>query len=332
MGGHRCLTGRISRPRAFTLIELLVVVAIIALLISILLPSLNKARAQARTTLCASRISQLAKSILTYAEDYGETPPFTSKIQNRGPLAAVTDTPYNMEIWLGSFDDMKAVVEASYDAAGPYPTDTVTVPRSGLLFEYARFEKLYRCPEFERQQQTQQNVFNYTRSVWGRKYRKANSEPDVVSRYNLSGWELGDLAGPILKPSMIHAPSALPMLMDEQWDRHIAGAWGQSEDAAWICCDPVFDALDEVGQYHSPKVHIKGAPDNDPVYGKPILQGSLAFYDGHVSLRNDPLPSQHEDQRPLGGLWMIEAYMSIFDEGAYGQSGVTVTQLLETSP
>ncbi|HTV49534.1 MAG TPA: prepilin-type N-terminal cleavage/methylation domain-containing protein [Phycisphaerae bacterium] len=58
-----------SKQRAFTLIELLVVISIIALLISILLPSLAKAKELADRAVCSANIRSIIQSMTIYAQD-----------------------------------------------------------------------------------------------------------------------------------------------------------------------------------------------------------------------------------------------------------------------
>lgn len=86
-----------TKPRAFTLIELLVVVSIIALLVSILLPSLGKARESAKAVVCKTQLRQFGIALSMYAEDNNNSflihewlaPPY------------VSDPPPDMGYWFG---------------------------------------------------------------------------------------------------------------------------------------------------------------------------------------------------------------------------------------
>ncbi|MEP0845059.1 MAG: type II secretion system protein [Phycisphaerae bacterium] len=161
---------RAHRP-GFTLIEVLVVVAIIALLVAILLPSLRNARYLAWRSVCFHNLNQIGIGMVAYALQNKELLPLCRQVPDKGPLRYINAPPDNPEpkSYYGvGRDDMSAlfpryikdtkvwecpgarnVVRRREDLVDNYrPEDN---PRIGSAYEYNPFMfQLVRSPPDKR--------------------------------------------------------------------------------------------------------------------------------------------------------------------------------------
>lgn len=135
-------TKSICSKAIFTLIELLVVIAIIAILASILLPALGKAKAKAKEISCTARMKQLGQAMALYVDDFSGYMPNASHTVGYGSYAGYGGT--------------------IYDDRGYQAWDTTYLNRwwPSQILQYLKNTKLMRCPDSKSIPEITEAVYN----------------------------------------------------------------------------------------------------------------------------------------------------------------------------
>lgn len=126
----------VKQCEGFTCIELLVVIAVIAVLMGILTPVLNRAREHGKRAVCQSSLKQLSLAWILYSDDND------GRLVN-GPAGGYNDSArhHNERPWVG-----KCWAD-NYQLGEQLPEVNQEVEiKKGALWPHAEFLKLYRCP------------------------------------------------------------------------------------------------------------------------------------------------------------------------------------------
>jgi prepilin-type N-terminal cleavage/methylation domain-containing protein/prepilin-type processing-associated H-X9-DG protein len=122
------MKARSKSQAAFTLIELLVVITIITILAGMLLPSLNRAREQARQAVCKSNLRQIHFALVMYSmnnRDRYPVAPDTANPSPRASLSILCGTGYieNAGVFacLSTEDEPARELASTYGASNPLP-------------------------------------------------------------------------------------------------------------------------------------------------------------------------------------------------------------------
>ncbi len=173
-----------ARRVAFTLIELLVVVAIVAVLISILLPALGRARKEARVVVVHSDLRQICLALDGYALDNRDDVPPTR-------VSCADDVQYRLPVELAeekwfarNHEQISGIPQSEfYDAFDPQRTYRYRAP--GPVWENGTF---YDC-DWPRSLMWVPEDFPQCRSEEGEVYSNAPGEPVAPVLYAV--WSIG---------------------------------------------------------------------------------------------------------------------------------------------
>lgn len=131
---------QLNKPRksgreGFTIVELLVVIALIAVLASILLPALSKARTRAQAIFSLNNTRQLSQAWLLYADDHDGK--FAYNLGGSAARPTISQVPKTTRNWVNN------VMTWDLDSDN---TNTATITEASLGNYASRAVNIYRCP------------------------------------------------------------------------------------------------------------------------------------------------------------------------------------------
>jgi prepilin-type N-terminal cleavage/methylation domain-containing protein len=246
---------RYGRRGGFTLVELLVVIGIIALLISILLPVLGRARDQANRVACLSNIRQIGMGFRMYAGDNKDWCPFSA------PLDLPNDLPEEYIHWRGGIK-------------GAGITSSSIAKYLGGENSPETLEKIFRCPSDYTAPQRVKPRFAYSYSM------NIYFDPRGPARYPA-------FAGPATRLSTTKNASEKVLLAEENEVTINDGFWvpGVGPNAnpqSWVCEWDWLSIRHDGGM----REFANKAPQSVPFaqLNNKSKKGVVVFADGHADV------------------------------------------------
>ena len=253
------------RRRAFTLVELLVVIGIIAILISILLPVLNRVKEQANATKCAANLRELSKMWFQYAnENKGLSAP------GRLPKFDGFDSPY----WIGNgmqyrphWYELFGAAMKNYASRKPQPTEDDS---------WKVDSDLYTCPSTD-WRNSRNFVWGYNFQFLGNTHEKG---PMVFINYPVKANAISRSSETVMAADCMGTAAGKPMALrtghydDGQKDLFAIG------NKAHLLDPPRMTGTSDYADFEARAPQNRSAPD--PRHNN---RANVAYCDGHVERR-----------------------------------------------
>lgn len=237
------------KKAGFTLMELLVVIAVVALLLSILLPAVSKARELARRAVCSNQLRQIGLAVPAYASDYDNEMPWWGFDPDGDPETHV------YVVYRGGDDDEEWKDDITHE---PYAMKLATLYEG----KYVTEAKMFYCPSNKNLDYKYESYIKYggMTTPWGFLPQDYNEDKD-------NEW---------VRVGYVYYPT------DPKTEKNSYGAPGS--DVEDIAVAKKIDKLDPRIPYATDIVRYLGSLSHKT---RNVYAAHALFSDGHVIFCND---------------------------------------------